>query len=84
MRESAPEAKICYERAEALCHSLNRPLLLYVALMGQLRYSVVAGKLGLVMPLGKRLYSLAEEQNDPMLMIGACTAVEGRTTIGRF
>jgi hypothetical protein len=29
----APEARICYERAEPLCHSLNRPLLLYVALM---------------------------------------------------
>ena len=26
----APEARICYERAESLCHSLNRPLLLYV------------------------------------------------------
>ena len=38
MRESAPEARICYERAESLCHSLNRPLQLYVALMGQCRY----------------------------------------------
>ena len=46
MREAAPEAKICYERAESLCHSLNRPLLLYVALMGQLRYSIVADKAG--------------------------------------
>ena len=77
MRESAPEAKICYERAESLCHSLNRPLLLYVALMGQLRYAVVAGKLGTAMPLAKRLYSLAQEQNDSTLMIGACTAVGG-------
>ncbi len=77
MRESAPEAKICYERAESLCHSLNRPLLLYVALMGQLRYSVVADKLTAAMPLAKRLYSLAQEQNDPTLMIGACTAVGG-------
>ena len=25
----APEARICYEHAEPLCHSLNRPLLLY-------------------------------------------------------
>ena len=38
---AAPEARICYERAESLCHSLNRPLLLYVALMGQWRYSLV-------------------------------------------
>ena len=29
----APEARICYERAESLCHSLNRPLLLYSALI---------------------------------------------------
>ena len=32
MREAAKqrrEARICYERAESLCHSLNRPLLLY-------------------------------------------------------
>ena len=41
----APEARICYERAESLCHSLNRPLLLYVALMGLWRHSFVADKL---------------------------------------
>ena len=29
----APEALICYERAESLCDSLNRPLLLYFALV---------------------------------------------------
>ncbi|HEY5743667.1 MAG TPA: hypothetical protein VIS99_14125, partial [Terrimicrobiaceae bacterium] len=75
MRESAPEARICYERAESLCHSLNRPMLLYVALMGQWRYSLVAGKLAAAMPLAKRLYSLAQEQNDSALMIGACAAV---------
>ncbi len=77
MRESAPEAKICYERAESLCYSLNRPLVLYVALMGQLRYSVVAGNLAAAMPLAKRLYSLAEKQNNPTLIVGACTAVGG-------
>ena len=41
MRESSPEARVCYERAESLCHSLNRPQLLYVALMGRLRYYMV-------------------------------------------
>ena len=46
--------EICYERAESLCHSLNRPLLLYVALMGQWRYSVVADKLTAAMPIAKR------------------------------
>ena len=36
----SPEAHICYERAEPLCHSLHRPVLLYVALIGQWRYSL--------------------------------------------
>jgi predicted ATPase len=71
----APEARICYERAESLCHSLDRPLLLYVVLMGLWRYSVVADKLSTLMPLSKRVYSLAQEQNDSTLMIGACSAV---------
>ena len=31
----APEPRICYERVESLCHSLNRPMLLYSALIGQ-------------------------------------------------
>ena len=33
----ASEARICYDRAESFCHSLNRPLLLYFALIGQWR-----------------------------------------------
>jgi hypothetical protein len=32
------EARICYERSEPLCVSLNRPLDLFVALIGQWRY----------------------------------------------
>ena len=69
---AAPEAQICYERAESLCLSLNRPLLLYVALMGLWRYSYVTDKLSATMLLAKRLYSLAQEQIDSTLMIGAC------------
>jgi serine/threonine protein kinase len=37
----SPEARICYERAESFCHSLGRPLLLYVALVGQWRYTLM-------------------------------------------
>ena len=77
MRESAPEARSCYERAESLCHSLNRPMQLYVALMGQWRYSLVADKVAAAIQFAKRLCSLAKEQNDPTLMIGACAAVGG-------
>src|SRR6201990_2269665 len=36
----SPEARICYVRAEPLGHSLGRPLLLYVALIGPWRYSL--------------------------------------------
>src|SRR4029077_2707817 len=42
---STPEARICYERAEPLCDSLNRPLLLYSALIGQWRHFLLTGKL---------------------------------------
>ena len=59
---SAPEARICYERAESLCHSLNRPLLLYSALQGQLRYSLITDKLTATLQIAERIYSLAQEQ----------------------
>jgi hypothetical protein len=45
VREGAAEPKICYEHAEPLCHSLNRPMLLYVTLMGQWRYTAITDKL---------------------------------------
>jgi hypothetical protein len=32
---AAPEARTCYERAESLSHSLDRPMPLYLALLGQ-------------------------------------------------
>ena len=73
----APEARICYERAEPLCHSLNRPRLLYVALMGQWRYSLMTDKLTATMQIAERVYSLAQEQNDAALMIGAYSALAG-------
>jgi predicted ATPase len=74
---AARDARICYERAESLCHSLNRPLLLYLALISQWRYSLVTDKLSATMQFAKRVYSLAQEQNDPALMIGAYRALAG-------
>ena len=68
---TAPEMRICYERAEALCHSLNRPRLLYVILMGQWRYSLNTDKLTATMRIADRIRSFAEEQKDPALLIGA-------------
>jgi hypothetical protein len=72
---SSPEARICYEQAESLCHSLNRPMLLYSALMGQLRYSLVTDKLTTAMQIAKRTYSLAQDHNNCALMIGAYRAL---------
>ena len=67
----APEARICYDRAESLCHSLNRPLLLYFALIGQWRYSLMTDKLTATLLIAERAYSLAQELEDPALMIWA-------------
>ena len=71
----ASEAQICYDRAESLCRSLNRPLLLYVALMGQWRHSLTTDRLSIALQIAKRIYALAQQQNEPALMIGACVAV---------
>jgi len=71
----SPEGCVCYERAESLCHSLNHPRLLYVALIGQWRYSLHTKKLSAALRIAERVYSLAQQQNDPALMIGAYNAL---------
>jgi TolB-like protein len=75
---AAPEVRICYERAESLCNSLDRPLFLYAALMGQWRHSNTVGKLSEALQIAKRLHSLAQEHDEPALLMGgfhalACT-----------
>jgi len=72
---AAPEARICYESAESLCHSLGRPFLLYAALIGQWRYIQMTDKLSAARKIAERVHSLAQEQNDPSLMIGACNSL---------
>jgi serine/threonine protein kinase/tetratricopeptide (TPR) repeat protein len=73
---STPEPRICYERAEPLCHALNRPVLLYSSLMGQWRYSYMAAdKLTAALSVAHRVHSLAVEQNNSAVMIGACQAL---------
>jgi hypothetical protein len=73
----APEARICYEHAEPLCHSLNRPLAPLFRTTGQWRYSLMTDKPSASMQVAKRVYSLAQEQNDSALMIGAYRALAG-------
>jgi tetratricopeptide (TPR) repeat protein len=72
---AAPEVRICYERAESLCHSLDRPLLLYVTLIGQLRHTLVTDRLSAAMQVAERAYSLAQKQDDPTQMIWAYNAL---------
>ena len=71
----SPEAHSCYRRAEPLCHSLNRPVLLYVALIGQWRHSLLNDKLSATLQIAKRVYSLAQQQNDAALMVGSYRAL---------
>jgi tetratricopeptide (TPR) repeat protein len=71
----APEARICYERAEPLCHSLNDARLLYVALTGQWRYTLMTDRMSAAMQIAERVHSLAREQDDVALMIGAYRAL---------
>jgi hypothetical protein len=77
---AAPDALPCYERAESLCHSLNRPLVLFSALRGLWRYSLQIDKLSATMQIAKRVYSLAQDQNDSALMVGAYRAWRARST----
>jgi tetratricopeptide (TPR) repeat protein len=71
----SPEARICYLHAEPLCRSLNRPLLLYSALTNEWRYSLMTDKLTATMQIANRVYTLAQEQNDAALMLGAYRAL---------
>jgi hypothetical protein len=72
---SAPEVQVCYEHVESLSHSLKRPLALYSALVSQWRYSLTTDKLTATMQVAKRIYLLAQEENNSVLMIGAYRAL---------
>jgi Protein kinase domain/NACHT domain len=72
---ASSEAQICYERAESLCHSLNRPLLLYSTLISQWRYSFATEKLTATLQIAKRVYSLTQNQNDPAIIVGGHSAL---------
>jgi hypothetical protein len=81
----APEPRICYERVESLCRSVNRPVLLYSALIGKWRYCLTNGKLTTAIEAAKQVYSVAHEQNDVALMTGAYNALACTTyCMGEF
>ena len=66
---NAPEPQICNQRAESLCRSLKRPLMLYVALIGQWRHNLVSLKLREAMQIATRIYSLAQQHHDSSLLM---------------
>jgi tetratricopeptide (TPR) repeat protein len=72
---AVPEARIFYERAESLCHSLNRPLVLFFILRGLWFSYLVTEKLTVTMQIAKRVYSLAQDQNNSALMVAAYRAL---------
>ena len=71
----APAVRVCYERAESLCHALNRPRFLYISLMGQWRNSCATEKGAARLELAQRIYSLACQGNEVGQLIGACCAL---------
>jgi predicted ATPase len=74
----APEVRICYERAEKLCLSVNRLFLskfFYSTLVGRWRYSLMSGKLSRTLQLAEEVHSLAQARNDSALLIGAYDAL---------
>jgi serine/threonine protein kinase/predicted ATPase len=73
----SPEARICYERAEPLCHLLCRRSLLHVALIGQWRHTLFTDKVSTAMQIAERVYSLSQQQDDPAQMIWAYNALAG-------
>jgi hypothetical protein len=73
---TASEARICNERAESLCRSLNRPQMPHVALIGQWRHWFVSFNLRKAMQIATRVHSLAQEQqHNPALSMKAHMAL---------
>jgi predicted ATPase len=71
----AADARICYDRAEALCHSLNDGRLLCIVLNGQWRFSIMTDKPSVALEIAERAYSETQAQNDPPGMISAHNAI---------
>jgi serine/threonine protein kinase/predicted ATPase len=71
----APEARICSEIAASLCRSFDNPRLLCLALKGQWLYKLMTDRLTAALQIAQRVHSLAQEQDEPTLMIEAYEAL---------
>jgi serine/threonine protein kinase/tetratricopeptide (TPR) repeat protein len=69
------EARMCYERVESLCHSVDSPQLRYSAMIGKWRYSLTNEKLTEAMQIAKGVYLMAQQQKNPALLTGAYNAL---------
>ena len=56
-------------------HTTAHDLVLFSAIRGLWRYSVMTDKLNATMRIAKRVYSLAQDQNDSELVMGAYSAL---------
>ena len=74
-RDFSGEAQTCWKHMETLCRSLNRPRLLYLALMGQWYYSTATGTMSATMEIAEQVHLLAKKEGDPALMMGAYRAL---------
>ena len=65
------EVRICHEHAVPLCESLGRSDLLFVALVGQWRCSLVTSRLTMTLRLAEQIDSLARQQEQPAPLMKA-------------
>jgi tRNA A-37 threonylcarbamoyl transferase component Bud32 len=72
---AAQETRVYHKRAESPCDSIHGPLLQHSALIGHWRYCLITDKLTVAMQIAKRIDSLAHEQNDATLLLGAYRAL---------
>jgi predicted ATPase len=74
-----PEVVSCYREVQQLCNTLGKTSLLYSVLIGQWRYSLVTDELQTSLQLAEEIHTLAQNQNDTALLLGAYRALANTT-----
>jgi hypothetical protein len=78
---AAREARTCYERLRALVSLAWSSAPPVRSIIGQWRYSLHTDKMSAGIQIAERIYSLAQEQNDAALIIGASVLWPSRVFI---
>lgn len=71
MGYKAPGIVACYQRIKSLCYTLGEQKSLYSVLTSDWMYSLVTEPLAVTLSRAEEILSLAEEQDDPAMLIGA-------------